>query len=164
MTTRAWDLQDPRGRSLDEVGATRGDIAGRQIPLELDATVREVDGELEIEAVTEADHRELGMTWSPLGILRGPSKLVVRGRLVRRQARPVMRAVTEELSIGPVPDGVDLATAGTAPLAGITAITAVDALLDLVNYTPGTYDAVLKRDARVASPTGAAGEAPAART
>jgi polyisoprenoid-binding protein YceI len=57
---------------------------GRQIPLEFDATVREVDGELEIEAVTEADHRELGMTWSPLGILRAPSKLIVRGRLVRR--------------------------------------------------------------------------------
>src|SRR5215218_2848605 len=58
--------------------------AGRRIPLELDATVREVDGELEIEAVTDADHRELGMTWSPLGILRAPSKLSVRGRLVRR--------------------------------------------------------------------------------
>jgi polyisoprenoid-binding protein YceI len=58
--------------------------AGRQIPVELDATVREVDGELEIEALTEADHRELGMTWSPLGILRAPSKLIVRGRLVRR--------------------------------------------------------------------------------
>jgi polyisoprenoid-binding protein YceI len=58
--------------------------AGRQIPLALDATVREVDGELEIEAVTEADHRQLGMTWSPLGILRAPSKLIVRGRLVRR--------------------------------------------------------------------------------
>jgi polyisoprenoid-binding protein YceI len=58
--------------------------AGRQIPLELDATVREIDGELQIEAVTHADHRELGMTWSPLGILRAPSKLIVRGRLVRR--------------------------------------------------------------------------------
>src|SRR3954471_12352452 len=58
--------------------------AGRQIPLQLDARVREVDGELEIEAVTEADQRELGMTWSPLGILRAPSKLIVRGRLVRR--------------------------------------------------------------------------------
>jgi NADPH:quinone reductase len=37
----------------------------------------------------------------------------------------------------------------------------VDALLDLVNYTPGTYDAALKDGARVASPTGAAGEGPA---
>ncbi len=142
--------------------------------------------------------------------------------------------VSEELSIAPSPDGVDLATAGAAPLAGITAVTAidaldlsegdvllvagatggvgslavqlaaragarilapalpedeqflrelgvsdvlardgdiaelvrdlvpdgVDALLDLVNYAPGTYDAALKPDARVASPTGAAGEGP----
>ena len=36
----------------------------------------------------------------------------------------------------------------------------LDALLDLVNYTPGTYDAALKDGARVASPTGAAGEGP----
>ena len=142
--------------------------------------------------------------------------------------------ITEELSIAPVPEGVDLAIAGAAPLAGITAMTAVDALdlsqgdvllvagatggvgslavqlaaragarilapalpedeaflselgvsdvfsrdgdirqlvrdlvpdgvdalLDLVNYAPGTYDAALKPDARVASPTGAAGEGP----
>jgi NADPH2:quinone reductase len=142
--------------------------------------------------------------------------------------------VTEELSIAPAPDGIGLATAGTAPLAGITAVTAVDALeltegdlllvagatggvgslavqlaayagasilapalpeddaflralgvtevlprdgdiahvvrdrhpdgvdalLDLVNYAPGTYDAALKPNARVASPTGAAGDAP----
>lgn len=140
----------------------------------------------------------------------------------------------EELSIAPVPEGVELATAGAAPLAGITALTAIDALdlhngdvllvagatggvgslavqlaaragarvlapalaedesflhelgvsevlaregdiarlvrerhpegidalLDLVNYSPGTYDAALKPDARVASPTGAAGQGP----
>ena len=36
----------------------------------------------------------------------------------------------------------------------------VDALLDLVNYAPGAYDAALKPGARVASPTGAAGEGP----
>src|SRR3954454_7150524 len=142
--------------------------------------------------------------------------------------------VTEELSIAPAPEGVDLAVAGAAPLAGITAVTAidalelsdgdvllvagatggvgslavqlaakagariiapalpedeeflrglgvtdviardgdipalvrelvpngVDALLDLVNYAPGTYDAALNDGARVASPTGAAGEGP----
>src|SRR4051812_44899187 len=142
--------------------------------------------------------------------------------------------VTEELSSAPAPDGLDLAIAGAAPLAGIAALTAidalalsdgdvllvagaaggigslaiqlaaragarilapalaedetflrelgvsdvlprdgdiaqlvrdrepdgVDALLDLVNYAPGTYDAALKPDARVASPTGAAGEGP----
>jgi NADPH:quinone reductase-like Zn-dependent oxidoreductase len=142
--------------------------------------------------------------------------------------------VSEELSIAPMPNDVDLAIAGAAPLAGITALTAVDALelsegdvllvagatggvgslavqlaasagarilapalpedepflrelgvsdvlprdgdiaalvrdrhpdgvdalLDLINYTPGTYDTALKPDARVASPTGAAGEGP----
>src|SRR3954452_5179204 len=36
--------------------------------------------------------------------------------------------VTEELSIALVPEGVDIAVAGAAPLAGITAITAIDAL------------------------------------
>jgi NADPH:quinone reductase len=36
----------------------------------------------------------------------------------------------------------------------------VDALLDLVSYTPGTYDAALKDGARVASPTNAAGDGP----
>jgi NADPH2:quinone reductase len=36
----------------------------------------------------------------------------------------------------------------------------VDGLLDLVNYVPGTYDAALKDGARIASPTGAAGEGP----
>jgi NADPH2:quinone reductase len=140
----------------------------------------------------------------------------------------------EELQIGTAPEGVDLAIAGSAPLAGITAITSVDALdlhdgdvvlivgatggvgslavqlaaragahvlapalgedeaflrdlgvsevlprdgnivelvrerrpdgvdalLDLVNYTAGSYDAALRPGARVASPTGAAGEGP----
>ena len=36
----------------------------------------------------------------------------------------------------------------------------VDALLDLVNYAPGTYDTALKEGAHAASPTGAAGEGP----
>jgi polyisoprenoid-binding protein YceI len=57
--------------------------AGEQIPLEVEASLREVDGELEIDATATADHRELGMTWSPLGIMRSPSRLFVRGRLTR---------------------------------------------------------------------------------
>jgi polyisoprenoid-binding protein YceI len=59
--------------------------AGKHIPLDVDATVTAVDDEFEIEAVALADHRELGMTWSPLGILRAPSKLIIRGRLVREE-------------------------------------------------------------------------------
>ena len=59
--------------------------AGKHIPLHVDATITPVDGEFEIEATASADHRELGMTWSPMGITRAPSTLVVRGRLVRAE-------------------------------------------------------------------------------
>jgi hypothetical protein len=47
--------------------------------------MREVDGELQVEASALADHRNLGMTWSPLGIMRAPSKRIVRGRLVSKE-------------------------------------------------------------------------------
>jgi polyisoprenoid-binding protein YceI len=56
---------------------------GASLPLDLDATLRAAGDELEIEAVTTADHRRLGMTWSPLGMIPTPSELTVRGRLVR---------------------------------------------------------------------------------
>jgi len=59
--------------------------AGRSIPLELDATVRSVEGGVEIEAITHAPHHELGMTWSPLGMARPRSTLIVKGRLVRNE-------------------------------------------------------------------------------
>jgi polyisoprenoid-binding protein YceI len=59
--------------------------AGKDIPLHVDATVTPADGEFEIEATALADHRELGMTWSPMGILRAPSKLIIRGRLVHAE-------------------------------------------------------------------------------
>ncbi len=36
----------------------------------------------------------------------------------------------------------------------------VDALLDLVSFAPGTFDAALKGGARIASPNGAAGDGP----
>ena len=143
-------------------------------------------------------------------------------------------AVSEDMSIAPAPAGVELATAGAAPLTGITAMTAIDALelsegdtvlivgatggvgsfavqlaaragatvvapalsedeaylhdlgvsdvlprdvdvaaaarerhpegldavLDLVSYAPGAFDALLKDGGRVASPLGAAGDGP----
>jgi polyisoprenoid-binding protein YceI len=54
----------------------------RSIPVELDAEVREVDGELEIEAATTAPHRELGMVYSPLGMISPRSELLVRAHLI----------------------------------------------------------------------------------
>jgi polyisoprenoid-binding protein YceI len=68
----------------DDTLKVRGRLAAgdRSIPLELDAHVREVDGELELEAVTIAPHRELGMTYSPLGMIPPHSELSVKARLI----------------------------------------------------------------------------------
>jgi polyisoprenoid-binding protein YceI len=63
----------------------RGELhaAGKSVPLELKGTIRSDGDELEVDVTTFADHRELGMTWNQLGMVRTPSKLIVRGRLVR---------------------------------------------------------------------------------
>jgi len=50
--------------------------------------VTAIGDEFEIEATTLTDQRELGMTWSPLGRVRAPSKLIVRGRLVGTEDGP----------------------------------------------------------------------------
>jgi polyisoprenoid-binding protein YceI len=55
---------------------------GRSIPVELEARFHLVNGELEINAATTAPHRELGMTWSPLGMIRPYSKLLVNAHLI----------------------------------------------------------------------------------
>ena len=52
------------------------------MPLEMDAELRPVGDELELDARTHADHRMLGMTKNPLGMIRTPSELIVHGRLV----------------------------------------------------------------------------------
>jgi polyisoprenoid-binding protein YceI len=56
---------------------------GRSIPIELDAQIRRVNGELEIKAATNAPHRRLGMTWSPLRMIPPHSKLIVNAYLIR---------------------------------------------------------------------------------
>ena len=62
---------------------------GASMPLSLEATLRRVDDELEIEAVTEADQRRLGITWNRLGLVGTPTKLLVKGRLVPDLVRTV---------------------------------------------------------------------------
>jgi polyisoprenoid-binding protein YceI len=68
----------------DDTLKVRGRLSarGRSIPLELKAHVCRIDGEIEIEAATTAPHRELGMTWSPLGMIPPRSELLVKGYLV----------------------------------------------------------------------------------
>ena len=81
----------PRVRFLSDAVELHGDtlkVRGslsardRSIPLELDAQLRQIDGELEIEAITTAQHRELGMTWSPLGMIPPRSQLLVKAHLI----------------------------------------------------------------------------------
>jgi polyisoprenoid-binding protein YceI len=55
----------------------------RSIPLELTAQLRHANGDLEIEATTTAPHHELGMTWSPLGMIGSRSELFIKGHLTR---------------------------------------------------------------------------------
>lgn len=74
------DSVDLQGDKLKVHG--RLAAGGRSIPLELDAQVSEHDGELEIEASTTATHRELGMTFSPIGMIPPHSELLVKGHLV----------------------------------------------------------------------------------
>ena len=81
----------PRLRFLSDSVELHGDVLnvrgrlaarGRSIPLELEAHIRQAGGELEIEAAATAPHRELGMTYSPLGMIRPRSELFVKARLL----------------------------------------------------------------------------------
>ena len=67
----------------------RGELyaAGKHVPLEVEATVSAVGEELEIEASAVVDHRELGMRFSPLGLVGDHTRLLVRGRLMRAEDR-----------------------------------------------------------------------------
>jgi polyisoprenoid-binding protein YceI len=74
----------------DDIAKVRGRLFARDrsIPLEFDAHVRRSDKALEIVAATEAPHRDLGMTWSPLRMISSRSRLLVKGYLVPA-ARPL---------------------------------------------------------------------------
>jgi polyisoprenoid-binding protein YceI len=94
---RSWDFFDvvpnPQVRfaSTDVTGLGDGQIrvsgelnaAGMSVPLEFDASVRMIGGELEIEATTTVDQRRFGMSDGPLGNVRAPATLHVSARLVR---------------------------------------------------------------------------------
>ncbi|MFZ0971415.1 MAG: YceI family protein [Solirubrobacteraceae bacterium] len=57
--------------------------AGKSIPLDVDATLRPVGGELEVDGTASADQFGLAMSHGMLGMIRPASELIVRGRLVR---------------------------------------------------------------------------------
>jgi hypothetical protein len=60
--------------------------AGRHARVTTEATLVDHGDEIEIAATAHVDQRGLGMTWSPLGMVRTPAELTLRGRLVRADA------------------------------------------------------------------------------
>jgi polyisoprenoid-binding protein YceI len=55
---------------------------GNSVRLDVEAPVRRVGDELEIDVATKLDQRELGISFSPLGLVRRPTRLFLHGRLV----------------------------------------------------------------------------------
>lgn len=93
---RSWDFFDvvpnPEVRFAASDVTERGEgqlqvrgeleVAGRSVPVELDAAVQTIGSELEIEATTTVDQRQFGMSEGPLGNVRPPTTVHVRARLV----------------------------------------------------------------------------------
>jgi polyisoprenoid-binding protein YceI len=67
----------------DDTLAMRGRLTAAQgtIPMELEATIRQEEGDLLLDGSTFVDHRELGMTWNRLGMIGPKTKLVLHARL-----------------------------------------------------------------------------------
>jgi polyisoprenoid-binding protein YceI len=59
------------------------EAAGAVVPVELDATLREIGGGLEVEATTTVDHARFGMSSGLLGMIRTPVVLHVKARLTQ---------------------------------------------------------------------------------
>jgi polyisoprenoid-binding protein YceI len=64
------------------VGGTL-EAAGRSVPLDLEPTYKLSGDIVEVDAETIVDHRTLGMTKNPLGMIRGPATLTVHAVLKR---------------------------------------------------------------------------------
>lgn len=97
----------PEVRFISDSAAEEGDTLkvsgrlfarGQSIPLSLVARIRYVGGELALEARTTVSHRELGMTWSPFGLIPPRSELFLNARLIparptpQRPAAPMQRS------------------------------------------------------------------------
>jgi polyisoprenoid-binding protein YceI len=64
------------------------EAAGTGVPVAFDASVRVIDGELELEATTTVDQRSFGMSQGPFRNVRPPTTLHVKTRLVRERRGP----------------------------------------------------------------------------
>ncbi len=76
-------VSDPGDGSLRVEGELSA--AGNRVALDLQPTFKQTDDQLQIDASTAVDQRQLGMTWSPLGAARTPATLNVHARLRRER-------------------------------------------------------------------------------
>lgn len=69
-----------RGEKLN----VRGQLAarGNSVQLNFDAMLRHIDDEIEINATTHIDQRQLGISWKKLGIPGTPTQVLIKARLV----------------------------------------------------------------------------------
>jgi polyisoprenoid-binding protein YceI len=80
-----------RSSSVNDHGDGRLDVegeleaAGGRARLQVEVTVEHADGRLRLDAAATVDQRQLGMTWSPLGVIRAPTALSVHARLRRER-------------------------------------------------------------------------------
>jgi polyisoprenoid-binding protein YceI len=70
-----------RGNTLNVTGTLEavGKSQALEVPLRV---IPDADG-FDVEGSVQLEQREIGLTWSPLGITRTPTTLSLRGRLVR---------------------------------------------------------------------------------
>jgi polyisoprenoid-binding protein YceI len=79
-STRVSDIADNRIHVEGELEA-----AGERLAMTLEPTIHQTDDRLEIDVTATVDQRQLGMTWSPLGMTRSPVTVTVHASL-RRQS------------------------------------------------------------------------------
>ncbi|MFZ0088363.1 MAG: YceI family protein [Solirubrobacteraceae bacterium] len=78
-STSVSDIADNRIRVEGELEA-----AGERLAMTLEPTIHQTNDQLEIDAITTVDQRQLGMTWSPLAMTKPPVTLTVHACLRRR--------------------------------------------------------------------------------
>jgi polyisoprenoid-binding protein YceI len=76
---RSSSVNDHGGGRLHVEGEL--EAAGERAPLQVEVIVEQADGRLELAAAATVDQRQLGMTYSPLGMVETPTALSVHARL-----------------------------------------------------------------------------------
>jgi polyisoprenoid-binding protein YceI len=74
------EITDTDGRAVRVAGNL--EVAGRTVPVELEATMQRLGGEIEIEATATVDQGGFNMSKGPLGMIRTPANVHVKARLV----------------------------------------------------------------------------------